>query len=264
MKRRVSRLRTIVTLGALALVPASAIADQSGKPCRAPPDVTRLDRALVHTARQLATGEPLRIVAIGSSSTAGAGASSPLANYPNRLQAELRVRFHGHAIEVINRGVNGDTASDMVARFDSDVIAEKPHLVLWQVGSNSVLREQPVGAAGGLIRQGVRRLQAAGADVVLINPQFAPKILAKHDVDNMLDVIEAAAKESGVGVFRRFRAMRHWRETDGLAFNLFLSADDLHMNDWSYACIAKLLGAAIAEAATRPAAEVSVAPRPKR
>ncbi len=39
---------------------------------------------------------------------------------------------------------------------------------------------------------------------------------------------------------------------DHLSFKTFVSADGLHMNDWSYACLAKGLGLAIAEAATRP------------
>ena len=46
--------------------------------------------------------------------------------------------------------------------------------------------------------------------------------------------------------------MRRWREIHNIPFEAFLSPDGLHMNDWSYACIAKCLAAAIAEAATRP------------
>ena len=38
-----------------------------------------------------------------------------------------------------------------------------------------------------------------------------------------------------------------------MAFESFVSADGLHMNDWSYSCMAKGLGLAIAEAAERPA-----------
>src|SRR5262249_29444379 len=52
--------------------------------------------------------------------------------------------------------------------------------------------------------------------------------------------------------FRRFEVMRHWRDVDHLAFETFVSPDGLHMNDWGYACLAKGLGNAIAEAAKRP------------
>ena len=48
-----------------------------------------------------------------------------------------------------------------------------------------------------------------------------------------------------------------------MPFETFLSPDELHMNDWSYACVARALGAAIAEAATRPTESAS-APRGAR
>lgn len=55
-------------------------------------------------------------------------------------------------------------------------------------------------------------------------------------------------------LFHRFELMRRWYETEHLPFATFVSADGLHMNDWSYACLAKGLALAIAEAATRPTA----------
>jgi acyl-CoA thioesterase I len=46
--------------------------------------------------------------------------------------------------------------------------------------------------------------------------------------------------------------MKHWSEVDHVAFERFVSPDGLHLNDWGYACMAKDLGIAIAEAAQRP------------
>jgi len=247
-------LAAVVTAGTLAavLAPApTASAQSTTRACKPIADATRLDHALAHTAARLQRGEPLKLVAIGSSSTAGAGASAPSASYPSRLEAELRTRFPNVPITVINRGVNGERANDMLARFERDVIGEKPDLVLWQVGSNSVLRDDPIDPATLRIQEGVARIKAIGADVVLINPQFAPKIIVKHDIDGMVNLIDAAAKASNVSVFHRFTVMRHWKQADGMEFSSFLSPDELHMNDWSYACIAKLLAGSIVEAATR-------------
>ena len=230
-------------------------------PCAAPADLTRLTHVLPRTARRLAAGQSITIVAIGSSSTAGAGASTPAASYPSRLAIELRDRFPGRTITVLNRGANGEEARDMLARFEHSVIAENPDLVLWQVGTNSVLRDHPILPAGALIREGVDRLKAAGTDIVLIDPQFAPKVIAKRDLNGMLELLAAAAKENNVDLFHRFAVMRHWREVAGIAFETFLSPDELHMNDWSYACVAKLLAASIADAATRSALTASAAPK---
>ncbi len=130
----------------LAVQPAAPLvsAQTSGVACSAPTEVTRLNYPLRHAARRLASGEPLTIVAIGSSSTAGAGASSPAASYPSQLAAELKQRFPTHDVTVLNRGVNGETTEQMMARFTTGVIAAHPDLVLWQVGTNSVLRDRPL------------------------------------------------------------------------------------------------------------------------
>jgi lysophospholipase L1-like esterase len=229
--------------------------------CDAPAEFTRLMNPLVRTGKKLAAGEPVKIVAIGSSSTAGAGASSDANTYPARLASELKTLFPHQPVAVVNRGVNGDEARGMLARFDKEVIAEQPDLVLWQVGTNSVLRDDPIAPAGRLIFQGLNRLKASGADVILIDPQFAPKVLAKADADTMVDLLAHAAKSQHVDLFRRFAVMRHWRQVSHIPFEVFISGDELHMNDWSYGCIAKLLAGSIAEAATRSTLTARAAPR---
>lgn len=243
-------------LGALRVTPTNdarkdAKSDEAVIPCKSPPDLARFDYPLIRTARKLASGEPIKIVAIGSSSTQGAGATTPAASYPSRLSVELAQKFPRQEITVLNRGIGGEVAADMLARFETAVIAERPDLVLWQAGTNSVLRDQPLSAHLDLLREGVARLKANGADVVLIDPQFAPRVLAKPDADGMVAQMATVAKETNVDLFRRFALMRYWRETQGLGFDVFLSPDELHMNDWSYACVAKVLGDAIVEASTR-------------
>ena len=241
-------------------VPAAA--PTSAPPaCSIPDEFARFDLPLRRTARGLAAGRPIKIVAIGSSSTAGAGASSPYHTYPSRLVADLSQEFVDHDITVVNRGISGDLAAGMVARFDSDVIAENPDLVLWQVGTNSLLSNHPLKPHHSLLRGGVRRLKKAGADVVLIDPQYAPRVIAKPDAEAMVAQITETARFESVDVFHRFELMRHWQTVEGLLFKTFLSPDELHMNDFSYACIARALSRAIAEAATRPVASAAMPPR---
>ena len=243
----------------LAVQPAAPVApaQTSGFACSAPAEVTRLNYPLRHAARRLASGEPLTIVAIGSSSTAGAGASSPAASYPSRLAVELKQRFPTQDITVLNRGVNGETTEQMMARFATGVIAAHPDLVLWQVGTNSVLRDRPLKSHAVLLHEGITQLKEAGADVVLIDMQFAPRVLAKPETQGMEDQIALAAKDENVDLFRRFALMRNWHEVQHIPFDAFVAPDELHMNDWSYACVAKLLAAGIAEAATRPVASAA-------
>jgi lysophospholipase L1-like esterase len=213
--------------------------------------MTRLNQSLARTGRRLTAGLPVTIVAIGSSSTAGAGASSPANSYPSRLEAELRQRFAGHDIRVINSGVNGEDAREMLSRWDASVTAHKPDLVVWQVGTNALLLDRPLTPAGQIILQGISRLKADGVDVVLMDSQFAPKVINKPGIDDLTRLMSMVAKTGNVPTFHRFAVMSHWHEVNGLPFHAFLSPDELHMNDWSYGCIAKLLAMSIAEACTR-------------
>jgi len=212
-----------------------------------------LDRGLRRVSEALQRGKPVTIVAVGSSSTAGAGASSPTASYPSRLEALLKQQFPRAQLRVINRGVNGEEAEEMLARFEREVIAERPDLVLWQVGTNAILRDFARSAEAKLIRRGIARLKATGADVVLVDPQYVPAVLAKTDAELMVDLVAVEAREAGAAVFRRFDLMRDWHETERLPFTAFVSGDGLHMNDWGYDCMARNLAAQIAEAAAVPA-----------
>jgi len=247
---------TATLIAAVATAAVSPVSAQNAAPtptCVAPPGFARFDTPLKRVAGRISAHQPLTIVAIGSSSTYGAGASSPEMSYPSRLAVELRALLPRTSITVINRGVNGETAQEMLARFDRDVFAAHPHLVLWQVGSSAVLLGRPIAPTGLLINEGLRRLKEAGPDVILIDPQYAPKVIEKHDeqdVDLMVALISTASLDMHINLFQRFALMRYWRLTKGLSFSAFLSEDELHMNDWSYGCIAKLLARAVAEAAT--------------
>jgi acyl-CoA thioesterase I len=233
---------------------APSAASSSSPACVVSPGQARFDFPLPHTARLLAAGKPIKIVALGSSSTYGAGASSSATAYPNRLAQELARHFPGHELTVLNRGVNGEEITDMLVRLDQAVIAERPDLVLWQVGTNSVLRDRVLPPHAAELHAGLVRLKATGADVVLIDPQYAPRVISKPNCDGMVSLISATAKAEHIGVFHRFELMRYWYMVEHLPFETFVSADGLHMNDWSYACLAKALGMAIAEAVARPIA----------
>ena len=247
---RAIKLTAVAAL--FATLPLSARAETPALSCDTPLDLIRLANPLSHVGQKLTAGLPVTIVALGSSSTAGAGASSPAKNYPNRLEAELRNRFPDASFTVINRGVNGEEVADMLKRLDEGVIAAKPDLVLWQLGTNSVIRDHGFTDHGAAIRQGLNQIRAIGADVVLIDPQYAPKVIVKAEAQRMVDLIAATAKSEEVDLFRRYEVMKRWYNDDHMTFESFVSPDGLHMNDWSYGCFAHGLALAISDAAERP------------
>ncbi len=226
--------------------------------CRAQPHALVGD--LGRTARLLLAHEPVKIVALGSSSTAGAGASSPDHSYPSRLAAELRARFPLSPITLINRGVNGEECSDMLARLDRDVLAEKPDLVLWQVGSNALLRNKDFKPVGDGVEIGVRDMRAIGANVLLIDPQYSPGVIANPRRMDMIDMLGSLGKRLGVPVFERYESMRHWHEDQSIPFQTFMTNDGVHLNDWGYACFARLMADDIADAVNRTRAIATASP----
>ena len=128
--------------------------------CAAPPALTAIDPALDRSAARIETGKPLddrrgRLVL-----DPGSARAAPKLSYPSRLQAELRGAFPASTIRVINRGKGGEDAGEELARLDRDVVAEHPDLVIWQLGTNAVLRRDDLAADGELMRRGVELLKA--------------------------------------------------------------------------------------------------------
>jgi acyl-CoA thioesterase I len=230
--------------------------------CSATVERDRIRSSLSRTAQKIADHLPVKIVALGSSSTYGFGASTPAASYPSRLAEELAQRLPDQQITVLNRGISGEEASEMLTRLDADVIAENPDLVLWQVGTNALLRKTPLKPSS--LREGMTRMKRIGADIVLIDPQFAPKYIATPDAERMVSIISAVSAAAHVGVFHRFALMRRWHEIDRVPLDTFLSWDGLHMNDWGYACFAKSIGTAITTAVLGSKITVSELPTAKR
>jgi lysophospholipase L1-like esterase len=199
--------------------------------------------SLPRVARKLASGQPVVIVAFGSSSTAGYGSSAPEFTYPNRLAAQLRRQYPGADISVINAGRGGEDAPEMMKRLQTSVIDAHPDLVIWQVGTNAVLRNLDPTETANLVEDGIARIQAAGADLVLVDPQYSPRVTEHAEsASQMVKLLGKVAELRHVGIFPRFEVMREWHEKQALPIDSFVIADGLHMNDWGYACFAQLLG----------------------
>jgi lysophospholipase L1-like esterase len=196
-----------------------------------------------HFRAALARDDPAIIVALGSSSTRGWQASSPSRAYPAVLQwrlGELLPRAH---VAVINRGVNGEDAAEELARLQADVIAVRPQLVIWQVGANGALRSVDPAVYARLITAGIAILHRDGVDVILMNNQRSPRILAVPEHAAIDRATADAARATDSQVFDRGALMDAWARA-GDPYDMFIAPDRLHHNDLGYRC----LGEAVAEA----------------
>lgn len=235
--------------GPVATGPATK-APAADNECAVPAKYLRFDHALPHAKARLNGGGGLEIVALGSSSTQGAGNSKPSADYPSRLQEELQARFPDVTVQVWNRGVGGQSAQDMVERLESDVLSVEPVLVIWQAGVNDALEEVPVEHFKDVLRYGIRTLQDDDTDIILMDMQWSPALGRLPNYQFYLDAMDEVSEEMKVPIFRRFDIMKAWVESGTADDEDLFSADGLHMPDWSYNCLAIDLAIAI-EAALR-------------
>jgi lysophospholipase L1-like esterase len=201
------------------------------------------EHGLTHFAQSLTAGQA-KIVAIGSSTTAGEGNITP---YPGRLLSFLQNEYPNANIAMVNKGIGGQEASIELQRFETDVIAEKPDLVIWQVGTNAVwqsLEQNPrppsFDETTSAIRDGLVKLRnQTQADVILMDLQYVPAVLTPAKKDKAIAMVEAIselARDAGVNVFRRFAFMKGLYEVEQVSFDRMVDPTDndrLHDSDWA-------------------------------
>ncbi len=200
---------------------------------------------LLQARARLAERPVLKIVAIGSSSTQGVGASAPEFTYPARLEAILRQALPGIRVKVINRGVGGEDAAQNIARFDADVLALRPSIVIWQAGANMAMRRGDPQHFRTLLDRGVEVLKSDGADVILVDSQAAPGVLAAPRAEAFVTTVRDTARDRDVALFPRFAMMQGWTVRDPARAAALVGPDQLHHSDAGYACVAEGLATII-------------------
>ena len=212
-------------------------------PSQIPVEPIPFEHGLTHFAQSLTRGQA-KVVAIGSSSTEGRG---DIAAYPGRLLSFLQKEYSKANIAMVNKGISGQEAPVEFQRFDTDVIPEKPDLVIWQVGTNAVWQSPNMNPpppsfeeTTEAIRDGLVKLRKeTQADVILMDPQYVPAVLTPAKEDKaiaMVDAISQLARDAGVNVFRRFAFMRGMYQVEQVSFDRMVDPTDehrLHDSDWN-------------------------------
>jgi acyl-CoA thioesterase-1 len=259
-----SLARTAGVIAGLMLLPTAVLATADLLPASLDLTLLGIDSGteadLPHVARQIAIGAPLRIVAFGSSSTEGIGASSPSKAYPALLEAALRKTYPQlGGVTVLNRGIGGEHTDDMLRRLDRDVIQAEPQLVIWQTGSNDPLRGVSVEHFREATVGAIKRMQEAGIDVVLMEPQWCPTLDATPGSARFRDAVREIGDELGVPVIRRSDLMQTWIREGKLTRKQLFASDGLHMADGGYALLAEAAARAITEDSGRAQVAEAVA-----
>jgi acyl-CoA thioesterase-1 len=185
----------------------------------------------------LATAAPLKIMAFGDSLLAGYGLSSDADNIPSQL--EKRLKADGHDVKLINAAVSGDTTTDGLARLDWS-LADKPDMVLLELGSNDALRGQDPEKTRANLDQILARLKAANIPDLLCG-MLAPRNLGPAYIAKFDPIYPDLAKKYDVPLYPFI--------LDGVALDNSLNqADGMHPNKDGVLVIVKRLAPAVEKA----------------
>jgi acyl-CoA thioesterase I len=214
--------------------------------CRVAASMPATVTALPRFSRALARGGRVRIIAIGSSSTEGVGASSPAANYPSQLRGLLAEALPRDEFEVLNLGVGGEMADKTAARLMRDAPELAPDLIIWQVGTNDAMNGRSTGDYEAILRKTLQFLKARKLDVVLVGLQWSSKLAESPLFAEVIGATARAARLEGVALVSRAEPMRLLAEASGRED--MIGPDRLHLNDRGYRCMAEQVGVALARA----------------
>lgn len=192
---------------------------------------------------------PLRLLAIGSSSTEGIGASAKERSYPARLAALLRQGLSGRAVDIVNAGIGGEIAPQTLQRLKKALSEARYDLVIWQVGTNDAVTGGDLQAFRALVADGIAAARQVQTRLVILDPQFYPGIKETARYRAYVDAIAETARANGVPVLSRFAAMSGWYQRDAEGFMAALAGDRFHMSDAGYACLAQDIARSLLERA---------------
>lgn len=244
--------RALALLAALfTLALGSPAFAQSMTLCRAKPALLELGTKLPISRKAMAEKKVLRIIALGSSTTAGYGVSNPAYAFPTQLRIGLEKALPGIDIDVINRGIGGQDVEEMAARMRVEMEGNPASLVIWQTGTNAAIRHMPLDKFDATLRAGLKLGTSLGADFVLMNLQYVPAVVSAPDKEAYEKIMADAARDYAAGLFRRYDIMRSWYD-DGMPYAQFVQLDGLHLNDFGQKCIGRLLTRSILGALTGP------------
>lgn len=203
-------------------------------------------------AKRMSARAHLNVLAIGSSSTRGIGASAPARTYPSRFEAALKTHF-GADVTVTNAGVNGETADATLSRLEERIAAERFDLVVWQVGTNDAVKGGDEAAFRSFVERGVGLVKAKQMDLVLLDPQFFPTMSDPAGYERFVDVVEKVGEATNTPVLSRYRLMKQWGERSPQDLRSMLYTDGFHMSDRGYYCLADAMVKAVADLVAPPA-----------
>lgn len=247
--------RWLALAGFILSCPALAHGQTPTLPCATPESDTYVGFGLPRLAAKLQAREPSTVLVLGTASSLDYGAEASAKAYPTRLLNEIRKLRAVAPITVVNKSVRGETAAMVLQRLEQEIAANKPDVVIWQTGSIDAVRQVGPDEFGTVIDKGIAKLHKRDVDVVLITPQYMPKMSAVTNFQPYVGYMQQVAQSRKVLLFDRFEIMRAW--ADGGRVDLDPTGKEAQMQliDKVHGCVAALLARMVVTASGDKAPE---------
>jgi hypothetical protein len=216
--------------------------------CAAPADLGATDVKLPHVTAALKAGKTLDILAVGSATMLGPHGATE-GSFPYRMSELLREAVPGATVKLNVHSGRGLTATDMLATIRTELSRHAYQLVLWQTATVEAVRSLPPEDFFATLSDGAQRVQAAGADLILIDPQFSRFLFANANLDPYQETMAQATGLPGVVLFHRFDLMRHWVNTGQIDLERATRPDREKTADLLHDCLGRALARLILDGA---------------
>ena len=220
-------------------------AEEAAQSCDVPDSLLATDSSLNKAADAVKNGRPLDILVIGSRSSTIV--SSDSSAYPARLQAALKEKLPQTTVNLSVEIQAKKTAEEMAGSLAKLAEAKRPTLVIWQTGTVDAMRSVDPDDFRGAVDEGVVALQNAGADVILMNPQYSPRTETMISLPPYLDNMRAVAQQHDVPLFDRFAIMHQWNDHGD--FDLFSAVHGIDLAMRVHDCLGRALSKFVIDAA---------------
>ncbi len=236
----------MIAAAILILLGVNSALAQDPKTCAIPSYLLLADNELKKVVAAVKVGR-LNIAVVGSGSSLLTGADGPRSAYPARLESTLTRRLPRIAVKVVSIAKSRETADTMAKEFEQILAEVKPDLVVWQTGTVDAIRGVPLDEFQGVLEEGVERLQAGGADVILMNQQYSPRTESMIAIGPYADAMRVVAQHYGVPLFDRLSIMRHWSEVG--QFDLHAASKTNVLAQRVHDCLGRAIASLIVESA---------------
>lgn len=230
-------MRRLAMLLSVSVCFASSLAHAN--PCGVPPYMMPTDKTLPKVKAAVASAKNLTILVIGTLSSTLPGQRGPAMAYPARLEVALQQRLPGVVVKIAPDVRRRRIASDEVRELPKLLNDFKPSLVIWQTGTVDAIGGVAPSRFRNSLRNGIRIVQRAGADVVFVNMQYSPRTESMIPISTYADSMRWVAQQQGVPLFDRLAIMHHWHEAG--RFDLAASTRNMRTAEMVHDCIGRLL-----------------------